>query len=246
MSRKHRGLSDADLKLWQEVTRTTRPFLARESSARIIEPPTAFTKGSHHKRKLKVSQHDSGTFDSSGTDARTPYNHQNLSPNTLKESSQKTTKELAPFFIGEKATDATVRDGYNHHKSGTRAPSSPIQMDSKTHRKIIKGKMRPEATLDLHGLTLAEAQSELNYLVAGAWARGMRFLLIITGKGKRKPDYEAPIPQRVGVLRHQVPLWLGRAPLNSMVLHVTQAEAKHGGSGAYYVYLRRRPVYPSK
>jgi DNA-nicking Smr family endonuclease len=41
------------------------------------------------------------------------------------------------------------------------------------------------------------------------------------------------------VLRHQVPVWLQQPPLGAMVLQVAEAHLKHGGSGAYYVYLRR-------
>jgi DNA-nicking Smr family endonuclease len=47
------------------------------------------------------------------------------------------------------------------------------------------------------------------------------------------------MPNRLGVLKHQVPLWLAMPPLASVVLQVTEASRGHGGSGAYYVYLRR-------
>ena len=67
----------------------------------------------------------------------------------------------------------------------------------------------------------------------------MRLVLVITGKGKRRDD-TGPIPQRVGALRHQVPQWLRLPPLGPAVLQITEAHLKHGGSGAYYVYLRKR------
>ena len=66
----------------------------------------------------------------------------------------------------------------------------------------------------------------------------LRHVLVITGKGKRGLD-DGPIPQRQGVLRHQVPHWLRLPPLGAAVMQVTEAHLKHGGSGAYYVYLRR-------
>jgi DNA-nicking Smr family endonuclease len=67
----------------------------------------------------------------------------------------------------------------------------------------------------------------------------LRLVLVITGKGKPAPDH-GPIPTRTGVLRHQVPHWLRMAPLGPAVLQVTESHLKHGGGGAYYVYLRRR------
>ena len=69
-------------------------------------------------------------------------------------------------------------------------------------------------------------------------AEGRRFVLVITGKGKSRPD-DGPIPERHGVLRHQVPHWLNSPPLRSHVLQISEANRKHGGLGAYYVYLRR-------
>ncbi|MCG6901727.1 MAG: Smr/MutS family protein, partial [Rhodobacter sp.] len=62
---------------------------------------------------------------------------------------------------------------------------------------------------------------------------------VITGKGRDK-DQDGPIPVRRGVLKHQVPHWLTTPPLNLMVLQISEAHLKHGGTGAYYVYLKRR------
>jgi DNA-nicking Smr family endonuclease len=117
--------------------------------------------------------------------------------------------------------------------------AAPLQMDAKTHGKMTRGKLAPEARIDLHGLTLSEAHPELIRFILNAQSDGMRLVLVITGKGKRGQDI-GPIPQRMGILRHQVPQWLRLPPLGQAVLQVSEAHLKHGGSGAYYVYLRRR------
>jgi len=114
-----------------------------------------------------------------------------------------------------------------------------VQMDAKKHLQMTRGKLDPEARIDLHGMTLAEAHPELIRFILNAHAAGMRLVLVITGKGKQTPDH-GPIPQRMGVLRHQVPHWLHMAPLGPAVLQVREAHLKHGGGGAYYVYLRKR------
>lgn len=114
----------------------------------------------------------------------------------------------------------------------------PIVMDRKTHRTMSRGKLEPEARIDLHGMTLAQAHPELIHFILSAQERGCRLVLVITGKGKRGLD-DGPIPQRQGVLRHQVPQWLRLPPLGSAVMQVTESHLKHGGSGAVYVYLRR-------
>lgn len=115
---------------------------------------------------------------------------------------------------------------------------APLRMDRKAFIRMNRGKLTPGARLDLHGLTLAAAHPELIRFILQSQARGLRLVLVITGKGRPGPD-DGPIPQRPGLLKHQVPQWLAAQPLSGAVLQVTEAHRRHGGSGAYYVYLRR-------
>jgi DNA-nicking Smr family endonuclease len=141
------------------------------------------------------------------------------------------------FTLGEKAR---IKTGHSFVQTPAESlAASSLQMDAKTHGKMTRGKLAPEARIDLHGLTLAEAHPELIRFILNAQSAGLRLVLVITGKGKLRDD-TGPIPQRMGALRHQVPQWLRMAPLGPAVLQVTEAHLRHGGSGAYYVYLRRR------
>lgn len=144
---------------------------------------------------------------------------------------------LEPFRLGQKAR---VSKPHDLAPSLTdKLNSAPLQMDAKQHGRMVRGKLAPEARIDLHGMTLAEAHPELIRFILNAQSAGLRLVLVITGKGKRGEDW-GPIPQRMGALRHQVPHWLRMSPLGPAVLQVTEAHQKHGGAGAYYVYLRRR------
>lgn len=133
------------------------------------------------------------------------------------------------FQVGEKATAFRRDDAL---------PGPGIQMDAKAFTRMSKGKLSPEARIDLHGMTVAEAHPELIRFILNAHADGARLVLVITGKGKAGPDF-GPIPQRYGVLKHQVPNWLRLPPLGGLILQVSDAHLKHGGAGALYVYLRR-------
>lgn len=121
---------------------------------------------------------------------------------------------------------------------GHRLREDPLRMDHKTHRRMNQGKLSPEARIDLHGMTLNVAHPQLTRFILNAHADGRRLVLVITGKG-REGGPDAPLPVRPGALRHNVPLWLHMAPLNQLVLQVRPAHRRHGGEGAYYVYLRR-------
>lgn len=144
---------------------------------------------------------------------------------------------VSAFRLGEKARPDQGHDLSPSLSEGL--SSAPLRMDAKAFGKMTRGKLLPEARIDLHGMTLAEAHPELIRFILGSHAAGYRLVLVITGKGKPKPDL-GPIPQRSGVLRHQVPQWLRLPPLGqAIVLQVAEAHQRHGGTGAYYVYLRR-------
>jgi DNA-nicking Smr family endonuclease len=144
---------------------------------------------------------------------------------------------LPAFRVGEKLDHSGDHDLLP--SLSDQLGQAPLAMDRKTHGKLKRGKLRPEARLDLHGMTLSQAHPELMSFILSSQAAGRRLVLVITGKGKPR-DTGDPIPTRLGVLRHQVPQWLRMPPLGSVVLQVSEAHARHGGHGAFYVYLRRR------
>ena len=148
----------------------------------------------------------------------------------------KTGFQVPAFEIGQKANPARPHDTLR--PLADRLRTAPVNMDHKSFTRMQKGKLKPEARIDLHGMTVAEAHPELVAFILGSQAIGRRLVLVITGKGKER-DEGGPIPTRLGILRHQVPQWLALPPLAQTILQVTPAHLKHGGHGAYYVYLRR-------
>jgi DNA-nicking Smr family endonuclease len=119
-----------------------------------------------------------------------------------------------------------------------RLSRAPLNMDNKAFGKMKRGKLKPEARIDLHGMTMDQAHPELMGFILNSQAMGRRLVLVITGKGKLR-DEGGPMPARHGILRHQVPQWMALPPISQAILQVTPAHLTHGGHGAYYVYLRR-------
>lgn len=146
--------------------------------------------------------------------------------------------EHGAFRLGERAKPDTP--GHDLAPTiGQKVAAQPVHMDKRRFGDMKRGKLKPEARIDLHGLTLDRAHPTLTDFILTQHARGARLVLVITGKGKSKPE-PGPIPTRVGVLKHQVPHWLASVPLSHVVLQVAEAHLRHGGNGAYYVYLKRR------
>lgn len=159
----------------------------------------------------------------------------------VAQKSDVSTANVKGFRIGERAQTAMAP-----HHAGDDQPNriahAPVRMDHGTHRKMVRGKLKPQARIDLHGMTLAQAHPALVRFVIDSFDAGHRLVLVITGKGRGGPDdgHDGPIPNRRGVLRQQVPGWLHAPPLGAMVLDIREAHQRHGGGGAYYVYLKRR------
>lgn len=138
---------------------------------------------------------------------------------------------LAPFEISARvAPEAKVRISQQAEPA--------LRMDARAYARMRKGRLVPEARIDLHGMTVAEAHSALNGFLIRAHGSGLRLVLVITGKGKPVSE-QGGAGQKGGVLRHQVPHWLRLPPLGPRVLQVAEAHLSHGGSGALYVYLRK-------
>jgi len=107
-------------------------------------------------------------------------------------------------------------------------------------RRLARGDLAIDARLDLHGLTQASAHARLERFLAHAQARNFRVLLVITGKGGDGGRTSGNGGSERGVLRRAVPRWLRESAMSAQILSISAAHPRHGGSGAYYVILRRR------
>jgi DNA-nicking Smr family endonuclease len=146
---------------------------------------------------------------------------------------------MQPFRVGQLAKTTVKSQKLQPDLNQQFAKTSP-NMDKRNFDRLKKGKLQVDGRIDLHGMTLAEAHPALNGFVRDAHSSGKRLLLVITGKGRTAQPDIAGLVSRRGVLKQQVPQWLAMAPLSPLVLQVTQATQKHGGAGAFYVYLRRQ------
>jgi len=104
-------------------------------------------------------------------------------------------------------------------------------LDRPTREKLSKGKLQIEGRVDLHGMTQSEAHALLLSFLQRAHAGGVRYVLVITGKGFSSGGD--------GVLRRQVPAWLSTPPFRALVSSHDVSARQHGGEGALYIRLRK-------
>ena len=119
-------------------------------------------------------------------------------------------------------------------------PATPARKTSGAHhplerpvkRKIAKGRLALEARIDLHGLVQSEAHVILLDFLIRAHERGMRHVLVITGKGSSLGSE--------GALKRAVPFWFSKPEFRYLISSYESAAQHHGGEGALYIRLARR------
>lgn len=116
------------------------------------------------------------------------------------------------------------------------APPVPplVALGRRERSQLSRGRKEIDARLDLHGMTQERAFRALATFLQRASYDGFSFVLVITGKGRTTgPDSER------GILRRQVPEWLGLPEFRALVVGFEEAHIGHGGAGALYVRVRR-------
>lgn len=116
-------------------------------------------------------------------------------------------------------------------------------LDGTWDKKLAKGPIEPDRTVDLHGLTLDAAHARLDFAIAEALASGARVILLIAGKPRPHIEHDAPNHsdrgQRRGAIRAKLLDWLAASRHAPRIAAVRPAQPRHGGLGAVYVVLRR-------
>jgi DNA-nicking Smr family endonuclease len=108
-------------------------------------------------------------------------------------------------------------------------------LDASWDRRLSRGVVQPDVTVDLHDHSLAGAYALLDSRLEQAIAIGARVLLLVTGK---PPKGEPPVAR--GRIRAAVGDWLAASRHAGSIAAVRGAHPRHGGAGALYIVLRRR------
>ena len=115
-------------------------------------------------------------------------------------------------------------------------PITANTLDGGWDKRLTRGVVSPDSSIDLHGHTLASAHALLDVGLGRAIARGDRVLLLVTGKPPR-PESERPHAR--GAIRSAVADWLAGSRHADAIAAVRGAHPRHGGQGALYIVLRR-------
>lgn len=150
-------------------------------------------------------------------------------------------KPLRPIAADKPAPPAPPRPAAVPQPRPAAPPPEPRRgpgttLDAAWDRRLSRGLVQPDVTVDLHGHNLATAYDLLDRRLEQAVAVGARLMLLITGK----PPASRDRPVARGAIRAAVGDWLAVSRHAGSIAAVRAAHPRHGGAGALYIVLRRR------
>ncbi len=114
--------------------------------------------------------------------------------------------------------------------------SPPSTLDGSWDRRIGKGAIIPDVSVDLHGRGLSGAYARLDGALEQAIAQRMRVILLVTGKAR---SHDRASGQGRGAIATVVRDWLAASRHAASISAVRNAHPRHGGTGALYIVLKR-------
>jgi DNA-nicking Smr family endonuclease len=150
--------------------------------------------------------------------------------------------EAALLEPDEKQLKAKMRPEPLPQDAGTpekpkKTPGQHHPLERPVKKKLAKGRLQLEARIDLHGLFQAEAHAMLYGFIIRAHERGLRHVLVITGKGSSMGSE--------GALKRAVPMWFSKPEFRHLISSYETSAPNHGGEGALYVRLARSKAEPT-
>ena len=113
-------------------------------------------------------------------------------------------------------------------------PDKDIDIDKKK-------KLNVQTTFDLHGYSLEEANKKVSFLIKDSYKKGVKKLVIVTGKGLHSSNEKDPyVSKNLGILKYSVPEYIkNNLELMNMIIKIEDAKQNDGGSGAFYIFLKK-------
>ena len=107
---------------------------------------------------------------------------------------------------------------------------------------FLKEKIEKIRSLDLHGYTLEEANQKIENFIQKSYLDRVNKLIIVTGKGLHSQNEKNPyVSKELSILKHSVPYFIkNNNKLMNIINFIDDAKIQDGGSGAFYIYLKKK------
>jgi DNA-nicking Smr family endonuclease len=133
-----------------------------------------------------------------------------------------------------KISDKDKKDWENFLSSDERLPDKDLKLKKKKYNKTY--------SIDLHGYTLEEANKSIQDFINKSYEKNINKLIVVTGKGIHSNNETNPyVSKDLSILKYSVPEFIKKnVGLMKKIYEIKNAEIEDGGSGAFYIYLKRK------
>ena len=134
----------------------------------------------------------------------------------------------------KKISDKDKKDWEEFLSSNENLPNKDLTLKEKNFRKKAE-------TYDLHGFSLDEANKKIKEIILQSFKKKVKKLIIVTGKGLHSHNEKDPyVSKQLGILKYSVPEYIkNNNELMQMINSIEDADFQDGGSGAFYIYLKK-------
>ena len=136
--------------------------------------------------------------------------------------------------MNSKISDKDKKDWINFLEKKEKLPNKDLEK-KENNLNIIK-------SLDLHGYKLDEANKKVESFLIDCFDQKVSKVIIVTGKGLHSQNDKDPyISKKFGILKNSVPDFIkNNSSLMKKIKTITDAEIEDGGSGAFYIFLKKK------
>ena len=136
--------------------------------------------------------------------------------------------------MSKKISDKDKKDWQDFLSKNENLPIKDEELISKKTSGIL--------TFDLHGYSLEDANNKVEDIILKSYEKGIKKLILITGKGIHSQNIKDPyVSKDFGILKNSVPEYIkNNNRLMSKINDIVDADIKDGGSGAFYIYLKKK------
>ena len=133
-------------------------------------------------------------------------------------------------------SDKDKKDWEEFLSSNENLPNKDIRQEKKNRNQ--------SKTFDLHGFSLEEANQQIEKLILNSYENNVSKLIIVTGKGKHSTNEKDPyVSKDLGILKNSVPEFIkNNKELMKVINEIKDANIEDGGSGAFYIFLRKKLI----
>ena len=133
-----------------------------------------------------------------------------------------------------KLSDKDKKDWQNFLDSSEKLQSKDVDQ--------LNNQIISERSIDLHGYTLEEANKQISKFIENCFVNKVKKINVITGKGMRSKNLEDPYQSKdLSILKYSVPEFIkNNKDLMKKINEIKEADIKDGGSGAFYIFLKKK------